>query len=97
MDGRAFIYDLAAQSSPRVACKHDGGVTQAAWHPKAAWLVTGGLDRIVRAWDAKSGDLLVAWTGHRDMIMGLALSPDGHYVASASDDGTARLWEFPSY
>lgn len=96
LDGRALIYDLQQQATPRVACQHDAGVTQAAWHPKNAWLVTGGVDRIVRTWDAKTGNLMVAWSGHRDMIMGLALSADGSCCVSASDDGTARVWDFPS-
>jgi WD40 repeat protein len=30
------------------------------------------------------------------MIMGLAISPDGTYVVSASDDNTARVWQFPN-
>jgi WD40 repeat protein len=79
-----------------VACQHEAGVTQLAWHPKNSWLVSAGVDRSVRAWDAKTGNLLVAWTGHRDMIMGLAISPDGTYVVSASDDNTARVWQFPN-
>lgn len=31
--------------------------------------------------------------GHTDNIQNLALSPDGKTIASASDDGTVKLWE----
>ena len=34
--------------------------------------------------------------GHNDYITGIASSPDGRYLATASHDGTARIWDATS-
>jgi WD40 repeat protein len=35
-------------------------------------------------------------SGHTDWVKDLAFSPDGCFLATASSDGTARLWKVPS-
>ncbi|HJT34778.1 MAG TPA: WD40 repeat domain-containing protein [Pirellulales bacterium] len=36
---------------------------------------------------------LAALKGHRELILGLAFNPDGSLLASASQDGTIRIWD----
>ncbi|MGH8886851.1 MAG: WD40 repeat domain-containing protein, partial [Egibacteraceae bacterium] len=49
-------------------------------------------DRTARVWDAEAGVELVL-RGHEDWVRGVAWSPDGRCVGTASGDGTARIWD----
>ena len=56
-------------------------------------MVTASVDRTARLWDAASGKELAVLQGHKDPVRSAAFSPDGAKVVTASDDGTARIWQ----
>ncbi|MDT8307267.1 MAG: WD40 repeat domain-containing protein [Anaerolineae bacterium] len=47
-------------------------------------------------WDATSGELLLELTGHTASVTNIAYSHDGRQIATASNDGTIRLWDAES-
>ena len=42
-----------------------------------------------------TGTALRAYEGHSGTVAGVAYFPDGRRIASASHDGTARIWRVP--
>ena len=55
----------------------------------------GALTSTIWLWDVKTGMLLNAIEGYQANIVYLSFSPDGALLATASSDGTMRLWGVP--
>lgn len=74
--------------------RHRGYLIAAALSPDAKQVATGGLDGIIRLWDAETGAFQRAFVGHDSYIYDLAWSPDGRTLAAAgSFDAQAKLWD----
>ena len=68
----------------------------AAFSPDGKRIVSGGyFDKTVRVWDIETGKTLHSYKGHAGGVTCVTFFPDGKSIASASTDGTARIWRAP--
>ncbi|MEJ8646325.1 WD40 repeat domain-containing protein [Streptomyces sp. MS1.HAVA.3] len=82
--GSTLFWDLAAPANPKRAGTVQGGFYQAAFSPDGRTLANS--DRLLDLRD-------LSLATHDDVVTSLAFGPGGHVLASASWDGTARLWQ----
>jgi WD40 repeat protein len=81
--GSAFLFDpTGPNTGPRDAAVFPGGLR----------VVIGGEDAIARVWNHETGRI-TARLKHDAPINGVAVNGDGTRVATASDDGTVRIWD----
>jgi WD40 repeat protein len=69
------------------------GIWKLAFSADGHALATVGADKVIKLWDARTGEFVAACTGHTGLVKAVAFSPDGKTVASASVDGAIKLWD----
>ncbi len=74
----------------------NGPIYSIAWSPDGKMLVSTGYKQLI-LWDARINTELATLEGHRSFVWGVAWAPDGKTFASASRDGTVRIWDAVSY
>ena len=74
---------------------HTGRVYSVDIAPDSAQLLTASLDKTARVWN-RDGAARAVLMGHQDRIYRAVFSPgDGHWMLTASRDGSMRLWRSP--
>ncbi len=103
-DGTAQLWDVASGQQFSLH-GHKGAVYAAAFNVKRDQIVTASDDTTSRLWDISTAENLKAGTaalslgpiavlhGHKKLVRWAEFSPDGNRIVTASDDGTARVWD----
>ncbi|MFJ9945749.1 nSTAND1 domain-containing NTPase [Streptomyces erythrochromogenes] len=82
--GATHFWDVTTPAAPRRTSTIQGGFYQAAFTPDGRVLANS--DRLLDLRD-------LSLATHDDVVTSLAFAPGGRLLASASWDGTARLWQ----
>src|SRR5262249_40571253 len=104
LQGLVCVWDVASRkvlqqfrckgAVRRVRFSPDGALLAATtgWRPDSLEAAPGQVpDAALYVWDLKT-EVQTRREGHTDSVMGLAWRPDGQALATASHDGTVRLW-----
>jgi WD40 repeat protein len=93
-----LLFD-AATGERLVQVAQGAALVKLAFFPDGRKLVSAGYDQMVKVWDARAGKLLQAVRAHPgSFVFSVAVSPDGHWIASGGNDLVAggkalRLWD----
>jgi len=71
---------------------HSQVVSTVAFSPDGKVLASGSHDKIVKLWDAQTGQEIRSLTAHTDWVNSVSFSPDGKTLASGGKDKTVKLW-----
>ena len=63
------------------------------WHQLVGDKLSGPNSTTVRLWRVSDGSLQQELKGHSDDLWALAISPDGRWLATGSEDHTVKLWK----
>lgn len=94
-DGSARIWSVDDSSAASPPMSIGRGLVRAVVSPCGRYIATAG-GRGARLWNARTGRLLAGQMRHDDWVNEVRFSRDSSKLASAGEDGVARVWSVPS-
>lgn len=91
-DSTVKFWDVAALSPAKSQIMNAWAIKSVAFGPGGRTMATT-VGRVVHVWDVETGGQVAILAGHTAVINSAAYSPDGKFLATASDDATIRLWD----
>lgn len=97
-DGTVRLWDVETGVVTRMYSDHDGDVLTVATDPTSPHIfVTGSVDATARVFDARAARAAQTFIGNETDVNVVRFMPCGMAFATATDDGTSRLFDLRAY
>jgi WD40 repeat protein len=104
-DGILILWETPPGRERRTLRGHSDWVADCAFSADGRWLLSAGWDLTLKLWDLRLLDSSVEgrrangrleFAGHAGRVDGIEFDPDGRRIATASADGTVKIWDADS-
>lgn len=95
--GQLLVWEWQSEQYVMKQQGHSSEMNCVAYSPDGQYVVTGGEDAKVKAWNVHNGFCFVTFSEHTSAVTAIEFSTNKKFVVSASLDGTVRAYDLIRY
>jgi len=99
LDRSIKVWGLGSHSPHYTLEGHERGVNCVDYYPSGdkPYILSGADDQTVKIWDYQTKSIVHSLDGHTNNVCAVMFHPKLPIIASASEDGTVRIWQSTTY